>query len=633
VTLRINQVLPLLVISIVLVAVGLTFFAPIFEDEISYKMFLERFFITGGFQQTLMPFCSDGFMVRPGALLIPAATFWSIISWFGSSWLSYRIIPYLCLLTIYIGLIVHNVRKGERDFWPLLLLMTLGPVLYGLVMLRAEILILSFGMMLYVLARYMLSARSGIWLCIYSSAMLLLFSLITYVHPKALYLSAIVVFSFVMAAANLKSGFCRLIYRGVFVIGAVLIIHTSIDLFKTDFLAWKCVPVFERWLGKQSVNPMDIFTARDEFREDVKLAVFAHISPNTFTRTRFEKSYDINFLPDKESTNGFDALANVLIEATIIFFITYIILKTIACIRFLKDEGERKQFYLVVSVMLSLFIPFLLNIAGHFYEVSFFVCALMISAGLLWPFKASFLWPLKMDKTKKKQFFVTSSIMILLSVPVIGYFLYVFVTRGTVSNNFSSEISFLLFGLMILAASLLPFEAKLSEQSEISGHSKYRSCLSLAFYVYMMITAVLCVTLDYCNFTKAFIGGYEGYAEGGGQSFIAVDRIALEKRIQQALSDASISETEPMIMDDLTYDAVRKHPIVMSVNFLKVVSPSELKLCLDKYHVRYGVLEASRFELFKTKISLEPLTTIQFAKQWYKQPLGTDIVYLFKVKE
>ncbi len=612
----IKQSLPsFLVLSVILIAIGLTLFSPLYQDEFSYKLFLERFFINGGFKQSVTPFCPEGFLVRPGLLLIPAAAFWSVISQFGSDWFSYRIIPYVGLFTIYIVLIIHNLRKGSLDFWPLLLLMTMGPVLYGFVMLRPEILIITVCVCLFVIARCMLLTRKSSVIYIYSFVMLLLFSLITYVHPKALYLFLVLAVSFVMAAAKLKKRIHRIFYVLIFMIATLLIIRASLDMHNKQFLSCGSVSGIAQNMGKQAVNPMDLFRAPEQFKEELSLSYREHITRDTFDRMWFQKSYQSNFLPEKESTNIFDSLADALIETTVIFFIFYVLWKLIACFCFLKGDEERKQFYLIVSIMISLFVPFAFNITESFYEISFFVCSLMVVGLLLWPFEAAFRWPSKINEAEKKRLYFLSALFLSFFIPFIL----------NITKHYY-KISLLLFVVMVLAAFLWPLKLMFPGTSKIAAYDKFKPLLSAGFYCYMLITAVLCLALVYCNFTKEFLAGYEGPS----QSFWT-DRNALDVKIQRALQDEHIAPTEPMIMDDLTYDAVKKHPIVMPVQYLLIVSPDEIKTSLDHYHVRYGVMGESMYGKFTAMTPVKTIATIQYERRPYQLTPGTGTVYLFQV--
>jgi hypothetical protein len=528
---------PLCVMAVVLIAVGLTAFLPIYPDEFAYKIFLERFFINGGFKQSASPFCPEGFLVKPNLLLIPAAAFWSIISWLGSDWESYRIIPFLGLLIIYSTLILHNVRKGERTFWPLLLFMTMGPSLYGIVLLRPEILILSVCMMLYVLARLMLSTQKEVSLYFYVSLLLLLFSLIAYVHPKALYLLPVVVVPVIMMSFNFRHKLHGAFYAMFFITMALLISYTAVDMHSVQFLSCDAITKIAQLMNKQAVNPLELFEAPGKFFESMKLALSGNAFELSFERMLFYKSYPVSYLPAKQNINFLAILANVFIVAIVIQFIVYIVWKSIICWRFLKGAEERKQFYLVVSVIVSLFIPFILNITKHFYEVSFFFCSLMIIAALLWPFKVE--------------------------VP----------------------------------------------RPSGQGFNRCKSRLNTLFFMYMMTVSILCVGLQYHDFTREFIAGYQGPSQS-----VAINRKLFGEKIRQALLKASILETEPIMMDDLTYDAVREHPIVIPVTYLKMVSgvPGAMSFYLKKFHVRYGVMNCLAFNNLKTLIPIEKISTISY---------------------
>ena len=122
---------------------------PIYSDEVAYKIFLERYFLNGGFKQSVTPYCAEGFLVNPAIPLRPAAVLWSLIGYFGEDWISYRILPLLSLMIIISTLIYNGLKNNVGTAWPSILLIGIGPAIYGLVIFRPEIFILLGGLILF----------------------------------------------------------------------------------------------------------------------------------------------------------------------------------------------------------------------------------------------------------------------------------------------------------------------------------------------------------------------------------------------------------------------------------------------------------------------------------------------------
>jgi hypothetical protein len=70
---------PLAVMVLLLAAFALTLASSTNADQVSFKMFLERFFITGGYRQGIIASCGDGFLVAPPVILLPAAALWAFL--------------------------------------------------------------------------------------------------------------------------------------------------------------------------------------------------------------------------------------------------------------------------------------------------------------------------------------------------------------------------------------------------------------------------------------------------------------------------------------------------------------------------------------------------------------------------
>ena len=353
-----------------------------------------------------------------------------------------------------------------------------------------------------------------------------------------------------MASAQIKNIAHKICYVVLFIVGTLWITQNAIGLHQLQFMSCKSQPNIEHTItNTQSVNPIDLFKNPVQFTEEMKLAFSKSALQNTADRMSFQIHYQIGYLPDKIANRGLDIWANFFIQATVIGFIFYIILKSIACLLFLKAKQERKHFYLVMALSLSLLTPFLLNITKHFYEIAFFICALMIVATLLWPFK------------------------------IINY----------------------------------------------RAHVKY---FWITLSVYMISVSALCIALDYNNFTLKFLQGYAGPSIS-----FSSERKILAEEISKALLDAQVAQTEPLIVDDLTYETVKNHPIVVPVTYLTLAAPpSVVSFYLDMFHVHYGVTQCVTSNgVLKHFVSTKNLVTIKYAKPFNSQSVEDTNICLFKV--
>ncbi len=66
-----EQIAMVIAIGILLWGLSSALQLPIYPDEVAYRIFLERFFINGGFKQSVTPYCTEGFMVAPPCITSP----------------------------------------------------------------------------------------------------------------------------------------------------------------------------------------------------------------------------------------------------------------------------------------------------------------------------------------------------------------------------------------------------------------------------------------------------------------------------------------------------------------------------------------------------------------------------------
>jgi hypothetical protein len=159
---------------------------PIYPDEVAYRILLERYFQTGGYKQSLLPYCIEGFQVTPPHLLKLSAIFWSFLGQINTAF-EYRIVPIITLALTLGSLFWFASRNYLRAAPWYLLLFMLGVPVYALVIIRPEI---------FILFSFAILAISGLFIAKHGNShpnanllvavgVSLLFILVSYIHPKA----------------------------------------------------------------------------------------------------------------------------------------------------------------------------------------------------------------------------------------------------------------------------------------------------------------------------------------------------------------------------------------------------------------------------------------------------------------
>lgn len=545
--------MPFLVVALLIAAVGVTGAFGTYSDEVAYKMFLERYFINGGVKQSMTAFCPDGFLTAPGAVLVPAAAIWAQLVHLGSSWLSYRFIPYLGLLAVFLTLIRHNVRKGSRDFWPLLLLVTLGPALFSLTMLRPEIIMLAASMGFFFLGTRMLASRRAAYLFLYAALSLLLYSLVAYVHPKELYLITVPVAALLLSAPQIVSRWQRYTYIALFMAGFLLATEAALALHEKQFVSCDSLPHIQSLMGVQDINPLDLFSHPLRFIAGLKLTFGKEALLNTYHRMAYQSEYQGQYLPGKPALSPPNLLINKLIILAVAGFIFYIATKCFRCFMEIKNSEEKKELCLIAAVMVALTAPFVLNITKAFYEVGFFVASLMVMATLLWPLK-----PHLRDGERKTSF--------------------------------------------ALAA--------------------------------LTVLSLVCILMSYHNFVPALLDGFRGPDLQSG-----LDRIALGQKIQGMMADAAIPPSEPLVVSDLTYEAVKDHPRAMPITYVPQAFGDEVgateaytRSYMERFGFRYGVTECSLANsITGTNFPVQILKTIHYTQSLHGRAPTVFDICLFRM--
>ena len=150
----------LMIFILLLVSLLLASNLPIYPDEIAYRIMLERFYLSGGFKTSLLPYCLDGFEITPPAILKLSSVFWSTLSQINPNIL-YRLLPSSLLLFSIISLYAFVNKYAEpKNSWFLVLFIS-GISVYGLTILRPEVLISSAIIWLSIVGLYVIRLKKS----------------------------------------------------------------------------------------------------------------------------------------------------------------------------------------------------------------------------------------------------------------------------------------------------------------------------------------------------------------------------------------------------------------------------------------------------------------------------------------
>jgi hypothetical protein len=543
-----QKLIPFAVIALLMVSTALTLTSGIWADEVSYKIILERYFITGGFREGLLPFCSDEFLVVPPMVLVPAAALWAQLTLLGSSWFSYRLIPYACLVIVLLVLIRYNLQKKNRSFWPLLLFVTLGTMPFAIILLRPEAIILASCMILFFVGRRMIVEQRCFYLYLYGVAALLLYSAALYVHPKSVYLIAVPAISILLSGMKPASRMHLALYRTTFLVGLLSLTYAAISFDQRESLTCQALPQIREKLNAYSTNPLDIFNNPVRFVSSLQLAFSPHSIGRTLSLLLYRAGFDADFLPQKLATTFFDFGADILIALALVTITMFVAVKFLICLLRKSDTDERKEFYLIASVLAALIVPYVLSVEKAFYEVACFGWTMMIGAVLLWPLN-----------------------------PIMT-----------------------------------------------ANHRWIKTGTTAA----LMALSVACIFLSYNNFTRPPLDGYRGW----GVVPYSVDMNALDLSIGEMLTESHIGLKEPLVVSDLTYEAVKYHPYVVRLDYMNwgFMVPGATKTYMERLDIRYGVVECELLKPGK-EFPAQLLMTRRFTQTRYDRTQKYFDICLFRV--
>jgi len=393
-----------IIVSLVLFLWGLifAFHFPIYPDEIIYRFNLERFFIDGGLKQSTFAYCTESFLTRPPVLFIPAAATWSLfLSLFKGSFWVYRIVPLISWIVILFVLYFNGKRYSNQTFWPMLLILLVGPTVQNLFMFRAEAPLLALATLIFFWGSTNVSKQS--FKKIFLGLLLLIFgySLALYLHPKAIYFTPVAILAIISQTRKIQRLSVQL---GLRVFGISLIVGEMLSeySFFSRFYNCKEYPLFVNFMKNQAINPLQFLLNPILFFKSFDQHYFDHL----WTATVVHLSYSNNYYP----TNGLKIENNI----NFLLIVRYIVLTVLALmliftsINLIKtiitnnNKNQSWNGFLLLLTGLVIICQYLLNTSLKFYDVSFLFGSIVILGCLAVPiYNKPLILPYYFYKTQK----------------------------------------------------------------------------------------------------------------------------------------------------------------------------------------------------------------------------------------
>jgi hypothetical protein len=354
---------------------------PIYPDEVAFKMLLERYFLNGGFKQSLMPYCGEVFLVPPPYMLRPAAALWSLVTCLGIDWSSYRILSIVLLVSLIVTLMVNSYRSGKRYSWSPVLLVAVGPAMYGLITFRPEIFLVAGAAFSYFIFRNLMSQRKGWKILGFSVLALLIYNVLVYGHPKSLYLTPFYLLGYVFAARTIDERRFKILYLSFCLLLTAAIAFSAVKFYSIQALSCPEYPRMMKALNQQALNPLDLFKNPGQFYAHLKLVTGKELNDHAFNQICFLEKPDIRYLPKVETGEQLIAVANRMNRIVLVVAFASTLIRLIS-LPFQVGTTHFRERLLVALIWVGLVLPFVLSLRRNWYDESAFVGALAVSMSL-----------------------------------------------------------------------------------------------------------------------------------------------------------------------------------------------------------------------------------------------------------
>lgn len=366
----------LLIAVLLLIALFMTLRLPIYPDEIAYRILLERFFQSGGYKSSITPYCIEGFQVAPPRLLMFSAMVWSFLGEINSA-IAYRVIP-ISLLILSLGSLYWFSwqYKLRSKSWFLLLFLP-GVTIYGLVILRPEIFIVSSIVMLMISGLYVTKTDKLNILLSVAVLVTVQFILVCFVHPKALYLILPTLITLVLIFEKVLLSTVRATLIVIFIASVLLATYDALEIHRLGYASCNDFPEIQRAMNSLNVNVFDFFKDRSKFISNLLIANDSVRFDRTLSQLAFKSGYDIGVLPDVNSNDFSRNILNSTIKTTVLATFAYVLLIIISIgVETLQKRHVERSFIVYLGVSLAVGCQFFFNIPKNWYDISLSVFSL-----------------------------------------------------------------------------------------------------------------------------------------------------------------------------------------------------------------------------------------------------------------
>ena len=377
-----------IIVSLVLFLWGLifAFHFPIYPDEIIYRFNLERFFIDGGLKQSTFAYCTESFLTRPPVLFIPAAATWSLfLSLFKGSFWVYRIVPLISWIVILFVLYFNGKRYSNQTFWPMLLILLVGPTVQNLFMFRAEAPLLALATLIFFWGSTNVSKQSFKKIFLGLLLLIFVYSLALYLHPKAIYFTPVAILAIISQTRKIQRLSVQL---GLRVFGISLIVGEMLSeySFVSRFYNCKQYPIFENAIKNQAINPLQFLLNPILFFKSFDQHYFDYLLTATIKQLSYSNNYYLtsNWLKIENNIN-FLLIVRYIVLTVLALMIIFTSINLIKTIIINNNKNQSWNSFLLLLTGLVIICQYLLNTSRQFYDVSFLFGLIVIFGCLAVP--------------------------------------------------------------------------------------------------------------------------------------------------------------------------------------------------------------------------------------------------------
>lgn len=355
-------------------------FLPIYPDEIAYKIFLERFWLNGGLKQSVTPFCAPGFLYAPPLLLRPAAMVWTLPVFLGHGWASYRLLPLLALAWIVSALLFEGWRRRSAPAILTVAMIGAGAAPFGLVIFRPEVFVLAVALGIFAIFRRLASETPFGRRALLSLFAVFLYSLICYMHPKAIYLAPLMIAGLGLAGFRASGRAAGMALAGLGIVLTVVMTMQAIKMHRTQYLSCPDYPKLEATMKRQSVNLLQALRSRAGIEAAVKKLSAPDLTAHGIAQLGYNPAPDIGYLP-KPPASALTALASGAAKLALLSAFLLGLWKLVQA-PFVLGRGGASEQALAVLLWLGLVSPYVLSLTRHWYDAAAFCGGLTITSVL-----------------------------------------------------------------------------------------------------------------------------------------------------------------------------------------------------------------------------------------------------------